>query len=145
LFYCFNPVKIFRHSTRGTIVSRVRYGLMIIAVMSMGACQPEGQTRETDRPEKDSALPARSPDTSGQRPVFPGGDTFQQACNFIQAQAETLLEEYHRPETAAERLREIPAELRKLEREWKQTDCQQVFGFMIPEIPRSNEETPAVQ
>jgi hypothetical protein len=108
---------------------------MIIAVMSMGACQPEGQTRETDRPEKDSALPARSPDTSGQRPVFPGGDTFQQACNFIQAQAET----------AAERLREIPAELRKLEREWKQTDCQQVFGFMIPEIPRSNEETPAVQ
>jgi hypothetical protein len=33
-------------------------------------------------------------------------------------------------------LRQIVVILKELDGEWKEKDCQQVFGYMIPEIPR---------
>jgi hypothetical protein len=84
-------------------------------------------------------------DTHEKTLVFPGTDSFQQACELIQDQAESLLEEYHRKGTADERLRQIVAILEELDGQWKEKDCQQVFGYMIPEIPRSPRTAPKIQ
>lgn len=75
------------------------------------------------------------PDTSATRPLFPGGDAIQLNCEFIQDQAEILLEEYYKQSTPEIRLKEIVVELKKLDQEWTKSDCRQVFGFMVPKIP----------
>jgi hypothetical protein len=113
-------------------------GWIIIVTAVLPACQPEERKQTTDAQAADTLSKEgnrKKLDQSVNRPVFPGADAIQQDCKFVQDQAEALLEEYHRNGTADERLRQIVVELEKLNREWKEKDCQQVFGFMIPEIP----------
>lgn len=124
------------HIWRGRIHNGGRIVVMIFIVLLMAACQMEVKKQRetlqaTDTLQK--ANPAKA--ASGTREAFPGGDTIQQDCQLVQGQAESLLEEYHQKRTTEARKRQITAALKKLELEWKQKECQQVFGYMIPHIP----------
>ncbi|QHT65945.1 hypothetical protein GXP67_04300 [Rhodocytophaga rosea] len=120
--------------------TRIYYGWMVVfmhlIILLMAACQME--ERKKSAPLQTTDTLQNSPQrevTSGTREAFPGGDTIQQDCQFIQGQAESLLEEYHQSRTTAARKRQVIAELKKLELVWKRKECQQVFGYMIPHIP----------
>jgi hypothetical protein len=119
---------------------RIYYGwimvLMYLIVLFITACQIEERKQRaplqaTDTLQKDQ----QGKEPSGTRESFPGGDTIQQDCQFIQGQAESLLEEYYKSRTTETRKGQIILELKKLELEWKRVECQQVFGYMIPHIP----------
>jgi hypothetical protein len=112
---------------------------MSLTTWLVSACHPandpENQNRSAEKLPAGNKANRQTSDTLAVTPVFPGGDAIQLNCEFIQDQAEVLLEEYHQPATPANRLTQIVAELKKLNQKWIEGDCQQVFGFMVPDMP----------
>jgi hypothetical protein len=76
------------------------------------------------------------PQASALRAIPSGGDSFQRGCKYLQDRANVLLEEYRRPGTSDQRLRQIIIELQNLNAHYKSIGCQAVFGDMVREIPR---------
>lgn len=112
--------------------------LMIYMISCITACSPGEKKQTTTLQGADSIKKQAHQPTKGHsvtQEVFPGRDSFQQGCELIQDQAEALLEEYYRKGTREKRQKQIVAELHNLNRAWKQQDCGQVFGYMIPSIP----------
>jgi hypothetical protein len=111
--------------------------LLLFVTIGMSGCTPATEQENKQVPE--TAIPSQPrpqvADTSANRPVFPGGDTIQLTCEFIQDQAEVLLEEYYQPDVTRVRARQVIKELQKLNKQWMDSDCQQVFGFMVPNLP----------
>jgi hypothetical protein len=123
------------HLPGGRIVYGAMLVVMSILLLFIASCQQAEKKQRaplqaTDTLEKDRLL--KGSPVIGE--VFPGSDSFQQGCQFIQGQAEGLLEEYHRGRPTKARKKQIRVELSKLEQEWKRMDCQQVFGYMIPPL-----------
>jgi hypothetical protein len=111
-----------------------------VLIFITASCQTENRDDAADTKAIDTSTKAishKKMDTPAKSPVFPGADAFQLSCELIQDQAETLLEEYYRKGTSDERLEEIINDLNRLDKNWKEKDCQQVFGHMIPKIPNS--------
>ncbi|MDO1445875.1 hypothetical protein Q0590_06410 [Rhodocytophaga aerolata] len=112
--------------------------LLLCITIGVFGCTPATEKEKSRIPA--TATPSQprpeAADTSANRPVFPGGDAIQLTCEFIQDQAEVLLEEYHQPGITGERKRQVIKELQQLNQQWLDSDCQQVFGFMVPNLPR---------
>jgi hypothetical protein len=118
--------------------------IVLILLLSISSCYPEDKNRQDASQRADSVRKQTSQgekDSSSAGLVFPGTDTFQQGCEMLQDQAEALLEEYHRQGTTNLRLKQIIPELEKLDQQWQARDCQQVFGFIIPKVPRQPHST----
>jgi hypothetical protein len=119
-----------------TLFSRPMLLIMVVASIVTSACHSEEKKQSANMQAVDTLNKETFQQEVSETPiVFPGGDNIQQDCQFLQGEAEVLLEEYYRKETHSKRLEQIIVELKNLEQEWKQMDCQQVFGFIVPQIP----------
>ena len=133
-----NIIKIPQTFFRSRLLSKPVSSCTVFFAFFIFACNPAPDQQRVEMPSanRQSAKSShKTVDSLTVSPVFPGGDVIQVNCEFIQDQAEILLEEYYKHGTSDNRLKKIIIELERLNQEWIKSDCQQVFGFMVPEIP----------